>query len=191
MPREDADAPRRLFYVAMTRARDTLTLMSMDQPSKFVSELSHRPEILKRDPPAEWPQRPDQLPALRRRLRLGEVHLSFAGTRGPKDRLHRVIADLQPDDLLEVNTGTTPWELKSQGVTIGRLARNFSTRDLTDNNPLNTQGGNEPVRTSRRIEANVLAIATWNRDKSTEGFHTRLRSDHWEVVIPEILAYQD
>ena len=56
MPREDADAPRKLFYVAMTRARDTLTLMSMDQPSKFVAELKNRPEILKREPPAEWPQ---------------------------------------------------------------------------------------------------------------------------------------
>ena len=82
-PREDADAPRRLFYVAMTRARDTLTIMRMDQPSEFVAELSQRPEILKREPPVEWPRRPDQLPALRRRLSLREVDLSFAGRRAP------------------------------------------------------------------------------------------------------------
>ena len=191
MPREDADAPRRLFYVAMTRARDTLTLMSMDQPSKFVAELSHRPEILKREPPAEWPQRPDQLPALRRRLRLGEVNLSFAGGRGPRDRLHRAIADLQPGDPLEVNTGTTPWELKSQGITVGRLARKFDTRDLTGESHPNTQRGNDLASNSPRIEASVLAIAAWSRDKSTGEHRTRLRTDRWEVVIPEILAYHD
>ena len=191
MPREDADAPRRLFYVAMTRARDTLTLMSMDQPSKFVAELSHRPEILKREPPAEWPQRPDQLPALRRRLRLGEVNLSFAGAKGPKDRLHLAIAALQPGDPLEVNTGATPWELKSQGITVGRLAHKFDTRDLTESTHPNTQRGNGLVNSSPRIEASVLAIAAWSRDKSTGEYRTRLRTDRWEVVIPEILAYHD
>ena len=178
MPKEDADAPRRLFYVAMTRARETLTLMSMDQPSKFVSELSHRPEILKREPPAEWPKRPDRLPALRRRLRLSEVNLSFAGGRGPKDRLHLAIANLQPGDPLEVDTKSTPWELTSQDITVGKLARGFNTKDLTDG-------------TNPRIEASVLAIAAWNRDKSPSQYHTRLRSSQWEVVIPEIVAYHD
>ena len=95
MPKEDADATRRLFYVALTRARHTLTMMSMDQPSRFVEELRHRPEILKRESPAEWPQLPDQLPALRRRLSLREVNLSFAGRKeaqGPAARCHSKLA---------------------------------------------------------------------------------------------------
>ena len=191
MPREDADAPRRLFYVAMTRARDTLTLISMDQPSKFVAELKNRPEILKREPPAEWPQRPDQLPALRRRLRLSEVNLSFAGGRGPKDRLHLAIANLQPGDPLEVDTRSTPWQLKSQGITVGNLARKFDTRDLTNGRHPNTQRENQPASNNPRIEASVLAIAAWNRDKSEGQHRTRLRSHQWEVVIPEILVYFD
>ena len=191
MPGEDADAPRRLFYVAMTRARDTLTLMSMDQPSKFIEELKHRPEILKREPPAEWPQRPDQLPVLRRRLSLGEANLGFAGAKNPRDRLHNVIANLQPGDPLEINTSITPWELNSYGITVGKLARKFDTRDLTDIRPLNAQRGSEKAGGNPRIEASVLAVATWSRDKSTVEHRARLRSERWEVVIPEILAYYD
>ena len=191
MPGEDADATRRLFYVAMTRARETLTLMSMDRPSKFVEELSHRPEVLKREPPAEWPQRPDRLPALRRRLSLREVNLSFAGGKGPRDRLHPAIANLQPGDPLEVNTGVTPWELKSDGRTVGKLARRFNTGDLTDSRDINNQDADGTGGGNPRIEASVLAIASWSKDKSTGEHRNRLRSDRWEVVIPEIIVYHD
>ena len=170
-PREDPDAPRRLYYVAMTRARQTLTLMRLDNPSGFVSQLAGRPEVLQRDRAAEMPDPPENLPTLRRRLRLSDVNLSFAGYRNPRHAVHQAIAQLQPGDPLDINTTASPWELISQGETVGRLARGFPTAGITG-----------------RIEARVLAVCTWNRDKSEGEHRDRLRTNEWEVVVPEILS---
>ena len=41
------------------------------------------------------------------------------------------------------------------------------------------------------VSATVLAIARWNRTKSEGTFLDRLKSDEWEVVIPEIVVGGD
>ena len=48
---EDADAARRLYYVAMTRARQTLTLMRLPGPQPFQDALSGAPTTLLRSDP--------------------------------------------------------------------------------------------------------------------------------------------
>ena len=45
---EDADAPRRLYYVAMTRARKTLTLARLPGPSPFHDTLLGSPSVMRR-----------------------------------------------------------------------------------------------------------------------------------------------
>ena len=49
---EDADAARRLYYVAMTRARQTLALMCLPGPHPFQDALSSAPSTLLRSDPA-------------------------------------------------------------------------------------------------------------------------------------------
>ena len=44
---EDADAPRRLYYVAMTRARKTLTLSCFDRSEGLLGGMSESPAILR------------------------------------------------------------------------------------------------------------------------------------------------
>jgi hypothetical protein len=61
--------------------------------------------------------------------------------------------------------------LTSQGETVGRLARGFPTANITG-----------------RLEARVLAVCAWNRDKSEGEHRDRLHTNEWEVVVPEILS---
>ena len=89
---EDADAPRRLYYVAMTRARQTLTLMRLPGPQPLQDALQHSPSILHRHPPVELPPPPPELHRRYRKLSLADVHLSYAGRNPPGHPIHQAIA---------------------------------------------------------------------------------------------------
>ena len=52
---EDPDAPRRLYYVAMTRARQTLTLASLPGLHRLQDALNDAPFVLHRQPPDSLP----------------------------------------------------------------------------------------------------------------------------------------
>ena len=171
---EDADAPRRLYYVAMTRAKRTLTLAKSGNSNPFLRILGVHPSVLVRpEPEYITPAAPD-LGQAYHRLSLGDVQLSFAGYRPPGHPVHRAIAGLSPGDPLQVRTDRTPWELATlDGITVGRLAQSFKA----------------PVATGK-VSATALAIATWNRTKSEGQYKDRLKSERWEVVIPEIVAME-
>ncbi len=55
---EDADAPRRLYYVAMTRARKTLTLAKCGDYNPFLKLLRDHPSIMVRQEPEQVSQPP-------------------------------------------------------------------------------------------------------------------------------------
>ena len=52
---EDKDAPRRLYYVAMTRARQTLTLAQFDGPHPLLDALHRNRSVMHRGPAALAP----------------------------------------------------------------------------------------------------------------------------------------
>ena len=189
---EDPGAPRRLYYVAMTRARHTLALVRSGRwksaaRSIFVGE-PETPAYAGRSHPlppnfspddAVLHRRPDN--ALRsapgltrqyRQLKLDEVYLSFAGRRHCRHRVHRAIAALSPGDSLEVReTANGSWELlDGSGSTVGQLASSF-----------------EPPPRSRCTSATVHAIVTWSREASAPQYRDGLKCDTWEVVIPELV----
>ena len=45
----------------------------------------------------------------------------------------------------------------------------------------------EPPPDMRCVEATVLTVATWSRERSDPQFQQRLKNDTWEVVIPELV----
>ena len=89
---EDSDAPRRLYYVAMTRARQTLALARFPGPHRLQDTLGDIPSVLRRQAPAELPQAAPELARKYRRLSLRDVFLSFAGYRHTGHPVHRAIA---------------------------------------------------------------------------------------------------
>ena len=167
---EDPDAPRRLYYVAMTRGRQTLALARLPGPHPFQDALRDNPSVHWRDPVTLSPPTPD-LARRYRRLTLRDVYLSFAGYKPPSDPTHRAIAELTPGDQLRVRQQSDRWELRNyEGVKVGILASKF----------------NAPTD-MRCTGATVLAIATWSRDRSDPQYQQHLKNDTWQVVIPELV----
>ncbi len=165
----DADTPRRLYYVAMTRARHTLALMRLGGRHGLHAPLSENPSVLLREPVA-LPPPPPELARQYRRLELREVDLGFAGRRPAGHPVHRAIAALSPDDRLEVRRRDERWELLSGNRTVvGRLATTF-----------------EPPA-GRCESAKVLAVTTWNREISDPKYQDGIQCDAWEVVVPELV----
>ena len=170
-PGEDSDAPRRLHYVAMTRARRTLALARLPGPHPLQDALLDAPSVLHSTGPVDLQPAPVELTHRYRRLSLRDVFLSYAGYREPDHPVHAAIAALSPRDFLHVRADSNRWKLLDRhGTVVGELAGNF----------LGIAG-------MRCTWATVLGIATWDRQSSEPGYQDALRSDEWEVVVPELV----
>jgi ATP-dependent DNA helicase RecQ len=168
---EDADASRRLFYVAMTRARQTLCLASMGSGHPYLAELTSSPAVFKRELPDRLPPAPPQVSHVHRRLDLSQVVLGFAGRRNPRHPIHRSIARLSPGDALHVRVDEDRWRLlDNDGAAVGQLARKF-----------------RPPQAMRCVSARVASIATWNRELTEPQFRSGTRCETWEVVVPDLV----
>ena len=167
---EDADASRRLYYVAMTRAKQTLTLMSLDGAHPFHEALRDSSSVLWRRAVRLPPPTPE-LGRSYRSLTLRNVYLSFAGREPAGDRLHHSIKRLSPGDSLQVRRRNDRWEvLDRRGTVVGMLAGSF-----------------EAPNGMHCVEASVSAIATWGKSQSDPQYTKELRCDQWEVVIPDLV----
>ena len=172
---EDADAPRRLYYVGMTRARQTLALMRLPGPNPFQDALSNAPSTLFRNGPAALPAPAPELARSYRRFSLGDGFISFAGYRRPGHPVHTAIAALSAGDPLQVRAGSGRWELLDRdGLVVGQLARNL-----------------KPPTNMRCEHASVMAIVRWDRERSESQFQANLRAGSWEVVVPELVFQPD
>jgi ATP-dependent DNA helicase RecQ len=163
---EDADAPRRLFYVAMTRARLTLTVLT-DGPHDLVRQG---------DPVLPRRVTPDTatLPHVRLRYIPPDpklVDLSFAGRLKPGDPWLKAIAAARPGDPVQLVRDAGRWRIdNAQGQTLARLSRAFAPPDGTT-----------------FLRGEIAAILNWRREDGDEDYHHLLRRDEWEVVLPELV----
>ena len=167
---EDADAPRRLYCVAMTRARRTLTLMRFNESHPFQATLHDHPSVLHRPPVAVPPPTPEMTTRYQR-LRLRDVDLSFAGRYQANAPVHRTITALSPGDSLRVRTTQQPWRLLDRtGNVVGRLAKGYT-----------------PPSAMRLQSAMVLAVVARRRSDSEPQYQNALKCEEWEVVVPELV----
>ena len=185
---EDRDAARRLFYVAMTRARQTLSLTRMEEGRQpFADELSRVPDVLRRKAPkieentirempaSEQPKVPRALDAEYLTPGLEMIDLGYAGRHPQRNGVHGAIRALAAGDALELraaDSGAKRWELFNEsGSRVGRLSAKFE-------HPVN--------RRCRR--AQVFAVVRWNREQSEPEYHDGIRCDgEWEVIVPELV----
>jgi len=163
---QTSDDERRLFYVAMTRARQTLTLCQrLGGRHAFIADcaplcLTSSVEAVGDPPEARirrWLAGPEQ------------VFLSWPGYFAANHAIHRAIAALDYGDPLTLRPredGKPSWELAdANGTTVSRMAQAF----------VPPQGTIISVRV-----AGILARQAKVGD--LEG----LRSERWEVVLAEI-----
>ena len=168
---EDADAPRRLYYVAMTRARQTLTLAWFDGPHRLLDALRGNRAVTRREP-AKLPPAPATLRYRYIRPGLDEIDLGFAGRRGGRDPVHRAIAKLTPGVLLEtrIAEGGRWLLLDGNRRVVGRLFKEF-----------------KPPPGMRCRSAEVLAVVGWSREASRPEFRVAAKCESWEIVVPELV----
>ena len=177
---EDLDAARRLYYVAMTRARQTLMLTRFaGSPPRDAVEHLHplrhafpdSRSVLRRTAEGSV----TRAPAFARQYRrpgLHEINLGFAGRYPARYPVHRAIAALSPGDPLTARVEKSGrWALLNRtGTVVGRLAKSFV-----------------PPGGTWCSSACVLAIVDWSRDASEPDYQDHLQCNDWEVVVPELV----
>jgi ATP-dependent DNA helicase RecQ len=167
---EDIDAPRRLFYVAMTRARKTLALAQMDSRHAMLGSLADMPGVLRRVDPARA-DIPRGLCRIYQRPGLKDVDLGFSGRHAPSAAVHRAIARLTPGDALALREAADRWELVDpSGDIVGRLSRAYS-----------------PPAGMRFLSGRVNAVIVRRQKDSEPAYQATLRCGQWEVVLPELV----
>ena len=186
-PPEEAD--RRLYYVAMTRASQTLTLITTPrQPLPFENELIGADGLIDanghinsgglirlRAGVATGPA-PDDC-RLRRRYRmlsLKDMYISYAGCRPARNPIHEALRTLRTGSKvrLKVRSGRIRVvEARGERI-IAQLSKEASDT---------WRGELDSIE-----EARILGLVQWQADDSSPEYRERLRTDAWEVPILEI-----
>lgn len=164
---EDRDAPRRLFYVAMTRARQSLAVISQGT-HPFVA-LGGDNIIRRRAAPPEA----EDLPANRAYIMpdMGLVFIDWAGRLGSGNTSLTAIAEARVGDPVSLVHDAGRWWIEDSQRR--RLAGMKGGWDIPDGRCV--------------ISAEVGAIVERRAYESGELHRQKLRRDSWEVVLPEIV----
>ena len=164
---EDRDAPRRLFYVAMTRARRSLSVMTtgahpfLDRAGENILHRKVTPDADQSVPVSNHYQMPD--------LKL--VDLSWAGRLKSGHTALLAIAAAQIGDPIKLVAEKGAWLITdSRGRTLGRMAKSWS-----------------PPEGRQFLSGEVGAIVLWRRTDSKEDFRSSLKRDEWEAILPELV----
>ncbi|MEO8279268.1 MAG: RecQ family ATP-dependent DNA helicase [Ideonella sp.] len=163
--RSTGEDERRLLYVAMTRARKSLTLMRAEggrNPHLVdLGTVSGVVDLL----PAQRPEfRPD---IDRRYVTLGpaDVDIGFAGRCGPGHPVHRAIESLQVGDEIVIAERRIE---SPERVAVGRLA------NRTELDPASV------------AKAKVCGLMVRTREQTPAAHAEAVRVDRWEVVLMEV-----
>lgn len=163
---EDLDAPRRLFYVAMTRARRSLAILA-GSGNPFV--MAAHPGVLARPVQARAARMAEndlvyQMPDLK------VVDLSWAGRLADRNPALVAITKASVGDSVRLVSENGTWLLKnSGGETLGRMAHAWT-----------------PPEDRTFLRGKVGAIVRWRKADNKEEYRDHLRREEWEVVLPEL-----
>jgi len=169
---EDADAPRRLFYVAMTRARKSLAACALGGRHPFLDTAAN-PDLLVRAPHV-CPEARAEGARRYQGTGAGDVDLSFAGrlARGASELA--AIGRLQVGDPLKLVRGNGRWLVRDAGgALVGRMARSY-----------------EPPAGCVFVSGHVAAMLRWRRSDSEECYRAMMQREEWDVVLPEFVFRQ-
>ena len=163
---DQLEEERRLFYVAMTRAKDCLVL--------FCRHGAHNPHLrhisgeacLHREGPGSgsYPLRGYAT------LGLPDLFLSFAGRKGEDHRVHAVLQELHAGD--RVALAESKQRLTHKGATVASLSRRGRTKV-------------ERIAGSG-IEGTVLAMVRRSVEDEDESYREKNRTATWEVPMVEL-----
>lgn len=164
-----SDDERRLYYVGMTRARETLSLCQAERQSNPFTPTLAGPAILRSPLPQPLPE----CHGLQQRyLSLGqsEVDLGFAGRKPAGAPVHARLEQLDPGQPLHLSARGKTSELRDPetGIVVGRLAASCVLPAATE------------------ISASVDCIIRRHHRQSPPEYADQDKVDHWLVVLPRL-----
>ena len=170
-----SEEERRLYYVAMTRARKTLTLIDrQDDPLPYAREFEGRNLHCRKVGVTK--SEPEQLTNTRYTM-LGkkDIYIDFAGKKPEGHRIHRSLARLQAGDTVTLERGEAGQVLvlDREHVQVARLSK--STAD------------NWPQRQLQQIdEVRVLGMVARELDDPAPEFREGIAVTAWEFPVLEV-----
>lgn len=157
---------RRLYYVGMTRAEQTLTLCEFADGNPFSRGLMKDVQL------HEFQGQP--LPELEVRfqqLTLKEIDIGFAGRQSPHTRIHKAVEALREGDPLTLKEEAGRYQLLDrQGNVVGRTAKSFQPQIGFD-------------------QCEVAAVMVRFTEDSEEQYRDLNKCERWEVVVPRGLGW--
>lgn len=170
---EEREEERRLYYVAMARARETLCLMQrQDANNPFLARLDGD-FLLKRT--HQGPLRRDTSATAKHYAALGpqDLRLGFAGTYQSDDPIHGRLAHLRPG---------SPLHLMRDGQRVLLCAGETSVAALS-----RTACGIWRDRLDHIESVRVLAMIRWYRDDGDPHYSQSCKAESWEVPMVEVV----
>lgn len=153
---------RRLYYVGMTRAEQSLTLCEHSGGNPFSQQLGDDVQ-LQLFQGAVQPQLQQRFQQLTHR----DVDLGYAGRYSPEADIHQAIAKLNTGDPLVLREQGGRYQiLDAQGAVVGQTARAY-----------------RPPFKFTHLE--VAEITTRYLEESPETYRKLSKSPRWEVVVPK------
>ena len=171
--RDSPEAQRRLYYVAMTRARETLTLVNRrDDPIPYLDDLWRPGLIRRRVGIASAGTQTDGLYTI---LGMEDLYLDFAGRKHERHSIHRSLARLRTGDSLRLD-GSRDGQVRvlaPDGVEVARLssaaAARWRQRQLEE-----------------LEEVRILAMVYRRAEDSKPDFREHVVVPGWEIPIMEV-----
>lgn len=170
-PREEE---RRLFYVAMTRARETLSLFHRPHAhNPYLGALQGEFAVWRRVEPREMPP-PEILKLRYQMLGMKDLDLGFAGRQPPGSPIHEHLAALQPGITLTARADGSGVSLFDPSENrVARLSQSAAQTWLP--------------RLPHLREVRVIGILRRTASDETETFRPQCRSERWEVPWVEFV----
>ncbi|MFK7890109.1 MAG: RecQ family ATP-dependent DNA helicase [Granulosicoccus sp.] len=161
---------RRLYYVGMTRAMQTLTLCRHGAERHFAdcSNSTAWKQSVELDSDAILETR-------YQRASLRDVDIGFSGSHAPDHEIHKAIAALREGDALKLMPMGNRYLLSNtDGIVVGRMSSSFKPS----------------IKNAALGVAGIIVRYRSDIKTNERQFAGRIRCQRWEVVVPAIVGRQ-
>lgn len=168
----ELEEERRLYYVSMSRARETLHLFSLQHQENPHTALLTGEEIIRE---TKTPDQATRVPGLHYKiLGMKELYIDYGGRKTANHPIHKELSSLKTGSILQITSHSKQFSLVTQnGVPVAQLSHTAAQY---------WQGKTETIR-----EAKILAMITRKRSDIREsGFADRCQVESWELPIVEL-----
>ncbi|MCL2021849.1 MAG: RecQ family ATP-dependent DNA helicase [Betaproteobacteria bacterium] len=160
---DQLDEARRLYYVGMTRAEETLTLCEFGRGNVFTDSLVDTALIRtfsgKHDP---------HLDVQYQTLSLKDIDLGFPGRQSSRSVIHEAIRRIEPGDELSFTPDGDRYAIRSlSGEILGRTSRSFNLEIVPE-------------------ECQTAGIITRYAEDTDQAYRELVKREQWEIVVPRL-----